>query len=68
MADVRYRINHFSQSNPAGQGQGDVVKLLRTVADSIEQLGEVSIQDLLLHNEITSDGVWPAITVYYSGE
>jgi hypothetical protein len=68
MARDQYRINHFSQSNPAGQGQGNVVKLLRTVADSLEQLGDVSIQDLVLHNEITSDGVWPSITVYYSGE
>ncbi|WP_268895591.1 hypothetical protein [Nocardia sp. CY41] len=44
------------------------MKLLRTVADSIAQLGDVSIQDLVLHNEITSEGAWPSITVYYSGE
>ncbi|WP_063021339.1 hypothetical protein [Nocardia niwae] len=68
MAGDQYQINHFSQSNPAGQGQGDVVKLLRTVADSIAQLGDVSIQDLVLHNEITSEGAWPSITVYYSGK
>ncbi|MEU2041244.1 hypothetical protein [Nocardia niwae] len=66
MVGDQYQINHFSQSNPAGQGQGDVVKLLRTVADSIAQLGDVSIQDLVLHNEITSEGAWPSITVYYS--
>ncbi|MET9027679.1 hypothetical protein ABZW96_18985 [Nocardia sp. NPDC004168] len=67
MAGMQYQINYFSQSNPAGQGQEDVAKLLRTVAASIEELGDVSIQDLVLHNEITSDGVWPSITVYYSG-
>lgn len=43
------------------------MKLLRTVADSIEQLGDVRIQDLVLHNEITVEGAWPSITVYYHG-
>ncbi|MCC3326917.1 hypothetical protein [Nocardia abscessus] len=66
MAGDRYQINHFSQSNPAGPGQGDVAALLRTIAASIEQLGDVSVQDLVLHNEITSEGAWPSITVYYS--
>ncbi len=66
MAVPRYTISHFSQANPAGESQGDLVALLRTIADSIESLGEVSVQDLVLHNEITADGPWPSITVYYS--
>ncbi|MEV3965188.1 hypothetical protein AB0M34_30605 [Nocardia sp. NPDC050193] len=64
----QYTISHFSQSNPAGDNQGDVVALLRTVAASIESLGNVVVQDLVLHNEITADGPWPSITVYYSEE
>ncbi|MGY2032263.1 hypothetical protein [Nocardia gipuzkoensis] len=66
MAGVQCQINHFSQSNPAGPGQGDVAALLRTIAASLAQLGDVSVQDLVLHNEITSEGAWPSITVYYS--
>jgi hypothetical protein len=33
---------HFSQSNPNGVGEGDVAALLRRVADSIDDLGDVS--------------------------
>lgn len=68
MTIPQYTISHFSQSNPAGDSQGDVAALLRTVADSIASLGDVAVQDLVLHNEITADGSWPSITVYYSEE
>jgi hypothetical protein len=37
---------HFSQSNPAGDGQGDLPALLRRVADSIAELGDVRVMDL----------------------
>ncbi|MGI5222429.1 hypothetical protein [Nocardia sp. CA-290969] len=62
----QYTVSHFSQSNPAGDSQSDITALLRTVAASIEDLGDVVVQDLILHNEITADGPWPSITVYYS--
>ncbi|WP_063041999.1 hypothetical protein [Nocardia grenadensis] len=68
MTIPQYTISHFSQSNPAGDNQGDLVALLRTVAASIESLGDVAVQDLVLHNEVTADGPWPSITVYYSEE
>ncbi|MGW5385069.1 hypothetical protein [Nocardia sp. NPDC003963] len=68
MTIPRYTISHFSQSNPAGDGQGDIVALLRTVASSIERLGEVTVQDMVLHNEMTADGPWPSVTVYYAAE
>lgn len=51
-------MRHFSQGNPAGPGQDDVPALLRRIAESIEQLGQVWIQDLVLHNEVTADGDW----------
>jgi hypothetical protein len=38
--------SHFSQSNPAGEGQGDVPALLRRVADSVEALGDVQVADI----------------------
>jgi len=56
---------HFSQSNPAGPGQDDVPSLLRRVADSIDELGRVWVQDLVLHNEVTADGDWYSVTVYF---
>lgn len=62
----QYQINHFSQSNPRGPEQDDVPALLRRVAESIEALGDVQIYDVILHNEITDDGLdWPSMTVYY---
>ena len=60
-----WTVNHFSQANPRGPGQGDVPALLRTVARSIEDLGPVTVQDLILHNEITEDGDWYSVTVYF---
>lgn len=60
-----WTIEHFSQANPAGQGQGDVPALLRRVAASIEALGEVDVQDLVLHTEVTQDGAWHSLTVYF---
>lgn len=60
-----WTVRHFSQANPKGSGQGDVPALLRTVADSIEELGPVEVQDLILSSEITEDGPWVSVTVYF---
>jgi hypothetical protein len=60
-----WTVEHFSQANPAGEGQGDVPALLRRVADSIAALGEVEVQDLVLHTEVTEDGDWHSLTVYF---
>lgn len=63
-----WTVSHFSQSNPKGPRQEDVPALLRRVADSIETLGEIDIQDIVCNcpGELTDDGWWPSITVYYS--
>jgi hypothetical protein len=62
----RYTAFHFSQANPQGAGQENVPALLRRVADTIDELGNVDISNLILHSEITSDGEdRPSITVYY---
>jgi hypothetical protein len=67
MSDSReWTAQHFSQANPAGEDQGDVPALLRRVADTLGDLGEVEVLDLVLHNEITSDGDWPSIIVYFT--
>jgi hypothetical protein len=66
MSDRRsWIVEHFSQANPAGGSQGDVPELLRRAADSIDALGEVNLQDLVLHNEVTESGDWPSLTVYF---
>ncbi|MFC3983000.1 hypothetical protein [Streptosporangium jomthongense] len=60
-----WTMHHFSQANPEGPEQGDVPALLRRVADSIEELGDVEVHDVIMHNEITEDGDWPSLTVYF---
>ena len=62
---TRWTADHFSQANPNGPGQDDVPSLLRRVADTIEGLGDVEVLDLIMHTEITEDGDWPNLTVYF---
>jgi hypothetical protein len=56
---------HFSQSNPDGPGQGDVPALLRRVADSIEALGDVMVEDITFSSEPTADERDVSMAVYY---
>jgi hypothetical protein len=63
-----WTIRHFSQANRKGEGQGDVPALLRTVADTIEQLGDITVQDVVFRTEITEDGPWHSLTVYFHAE
>ena len=62
----QWSIFHFSQSNPEGEGSGDAAALLRRVADSIENLGEVEIEDITSHSEVgDGDERDLTMTVYY---
>jgi hypothetical protein len=45
----------FAQSNPSGPGQGDVAALLRRVADSLDALGEVQVQDITFTSMVTGE-------------
>jgi hypothetical protein len=65
MTTEHWDIRHFSQSNPRGNGQGDVPGLLRRVAESIEGLGDVEVQDITFATEATEDGPWHSMTVYF---
>ncbi len=58
-------IRNFSQANPRGPGQDDVPALLRRVAQSIEELGDVRVQDVTFGTEVTEDGPWHDLTVYF---
>ena len=60
-----WSIETFSQANPRGPGQDDVPALLRRVADSLEELGPIEVMDLVLHNEVTEDGDWYDLAIYF---
>ena len=59
-------MHHFAQANPKGPGQDDVPSLLRRVADTLEGIPDSTVMDLVLHDEVTEDGSWYSLTVYYS--
>jgi hypothetical protein len=65
MDPERHTVYHFSQANPFGPGCDSAPALLRRVADSIEALGPMEIQDIVIHSEITEHGDQLAATVYY---
>ncbi len=64
----RYQCFHFSLSNAKGPGQDDVSRLLRAMASSIEDLGDVTILDITFEQDVTTEGLWPSLTVYYDPE
>lgn len=51
---AKWSIFHFSQSNGDGPGRGDVPALLRRVADSLDALGDVQVQDVTFRSEVTA--------------
>ena len=65
MMKMKWTAEHFSQANPAGPGQDDIPSLLRRVAETVEALGPVEVQDLILHTEVTDRGPWYSLTVYF---
>jgi hypothetical protein len=58
--------HHFSLANPKGRRQGDLARLLRSVATEVGALGDAEVYDLVLHTETTSRGPWYSVTVYYA--
>lgn len=64
----KWTISHFSLSNPVGPGEGDVAKLLRSLADSVESLGEVHVEDITFESQVTAGERGLTFTVYYHRE
>lgn len=60
-----WKTLHFSQSNPRGTGQGDVSALLRRVAETLENLGDVQVEDVTFHSQVTDGEDDLTMTVYY---
>jgi adenylate kinase len=58
-------VHHFTRSNPRGPSQRDVAALLRRVADTIERLRPARVHDVTFATEMTEDGPWHHLTVYF---
>jgi hypothetical protein len=61
-----WTISHFALSNPDGPDEASVPKLLRALADHIDTLGEITIQDITFSSHVSmlrSEDI--AFTVYY---
>lgn len=66
MAESRVQLTSVTQGNPKGKGQGDLAKLLRTFADTVDEIGAFDFEDMVVHEDITEDGSWLSFTLYYS--
>jgi hypothetical protein len=62
------KMFHFSQNNPQGPGQGNVAALLRRVADTIDDLGDIEIYDITFSSSVTEDEDELTMVVYYDRE
>jgi len=60
-----WTVRNFSQANPMGPDCASVPALLRLLADTIEAMGPLEIQDLTLQSEVTEYGPWWSGTVYF---
>jgi hypothetical protein len=56
---------HFALSNPTGPDQGSVPKLLRSLADHLEALGDVQVADITFDSRPTDGEDDLRFTVYY---
>lgn len=62
----KWSVYHFSLTNPVGPGHSDVPRFLRHLADTIEERGNIEIQDIVFVREMDEDGEnFPRATVYY---
>jgi hypothetical protein len=60
-----WTVHHFTQGNPHGPGQGDVGAALRRLADTIDELGDIDVQDITYSSEVTDGEDQVTFTVYY---
>jgi hypothetical protein len=63
-----WTAHHFTLANPITNDVTDLPRLLRRVADHIEKQGITPMQllDVAVHQEITADGPYWSVTVYWS--
>jgi hypothetical protein len=59
----------FSINCEGESGRGGVPKLLRRIADNLDELGnDVAVSSLIMHTEPDSEGLSPSANTYYSRE
>jgi hypothetical protein len=62
----KWSVCHFAQANPDGPDQENVPALLRRVADSIEEFGDIEVSDICFHNDYDAGGdSYVHMVVYY---
>jgi hypothetical protein len=63
-------MNYFPMTNSEGEpGRRSVPKLLRRVADRLDELGDdVTVFNVIMHTEPDSEGLSPSANTYYSRE
>jgi len=61
----RWSCFNFSLSNVSGSDQGNVPKLLRSLADHLEELGDVQVMDITFESQPTDAEDDLSFTVYY---
>jgi hypothetical protein len=68
MTDPRdlYKMFHFSQSNGNGPQSTKVPELMRGVAQTIEDLGDIDVQDIVFAVGLIDGEFDPTFTVYYT--
>jgi hypothetical protein len=64
------KMNYFSMMNPEGEPcRGSVPKLLRRVADRLDELGDDAVVfSMIAHTEPDVEGFAPSVNTYYSRE
>jgi len=58
-------IQHLSVQSPEGTEQSDTPALLRLLADQLEEIGPIEVQDITIGTQITNDGFVYRLTVYF---
>lgn len=61
----KWSTYRFALSNRSGPEQGDVPSLLRSLADHLEQLGDVQVADITFESKPTHGEDELSFTVYY---
>ncbi|GAB2987800.1 hypothetical protein [Nocardioides montaniterrae] len=63
-----YECRHVSIANPKGKHETDLPRLLRTVAELIEELAikPMELMDVVIRSEITGDGPRWSATIYWA--
>ena len=64
--DDDWSVFHFSLGNPFGPDEGNVAKLLRSLADTIEAKGDIQVMDITFFHKPTVLGDDLQMTVYYT--